>query len=205
MTAQINTTETVNPIAKNSPEYFAEKYRTYGNKTVNSILQMAFSVSQAKAEGDSCFSEFCKLINQDEKGSLIRKFISIGAKFDFLNTKSDELPSNWTTLYQISTLDVKQIEDLMVKGVITPLVTSKEINKALNIKPKAKSTTKTDNNQAASKSIVLNGTEYEFKAQMTDAPNAATKAVLKICIANLESIGILVEISPTLDAFLIQR
>lgn len=202
MTAQTIITQTSNPIAKKSPKYFAEKYRSYGNKTVESILQMAFSVTQAKAEGPSCFSEFCKLINQDEKGSLIRKFNSIGTKFEFLNTKSDELPSNWTTLYKISTLEIKQIEDLMLTGVITPLVTSKEINIALNIKPKAKSTTKSANTQAASKSNVPNGTAYEFKACMYDTPNEVAKAILKMCIASLNSIDIELEISPTLDQFL---
>lgn len=203
MTAQLATAKIANLIATNSPEYFAEKYRSYGNKTVESILHMAFSVTQAKAEGKSCFSEFCKLINQDEKGSLIRKFNSIGTKFDFLNTKSEELPSNWTTLYKISTLDVKQIEGLMINGVITPLVTSKEINKALNIKPKAKSATKSDNTQAASKSNVPNGTAYEFRACMYDAPNEMAKAILKMCIASLNTIDIELEISPTLDEFLI--
>lgn len=202
MTAQLTTTKVTKPIEKNSPEYFAEKYRSYGNKTVNSILHMAFSVSQAKEKGDSCFSRFCELINQDEKGSLIRKFIRIGLKFKFLNSKSNKLPSNWTTIYMISGLEIKKIEDLIVNGVINPLATNKDIEKACDIKKKAIAIKKIKTNHNAAEQSVPFGTGLEFKAQMDDAPNDAAKVILKGCIASLKSIGIHVQTSQTLDAFL---
>lgn len=196
MTAQLTKTNATNLVAKNSPEYFAKKYCSYGNKTVSSILHMASSVYQAKEKGESFFTRFCELINQDEKGSLIRKFIRIGSKFNFLNTKLDKLPSNWTTIYMISGMELKKIEDLIISGVINPLATNKEISGALDIKKKMKSPKQNKNNNTILASDVPNGTGYEFKAQMTDAPNDTAKTVLKICMANLKSIGIQVEISP---------
>lgn len=104
------------------------EFRGYARKTVEGTLEMSRVVVEAKSlKGKKVFGEFCDLIGFDKRSSTIKKLNCIGKKYEFLKGVKDDLPSNWTTLYQVSRIDNEQIIDLIQSKVIHPNMTGKEI------------------------------------------------------------------------------
>lgn len=104
------------------------EFKGYARKTVEGTLEMSRVVVEArKLKGKSNFGEFCDLIGFDKRSSTIKKLQCIGKKYEFLSSVKDNLPSNWTTLYQISRIDNEQIQDLIQSKVIHPDMTGKEV------------------------------------------------------------------------------
>lgn len=104
------------------------EFNGYARKTVDGTLEMSRVVRDARnLDGKKGFEEFCEQIGFEKRSSTIKKLQCIGKKYEFLNEIKDSLPSNWTTLYQISRIENDQISDLIQTKVIHPNMTGKEI------------------------------------------------------------------------------
>lgn len=118
----INNTQTTNVID------FVNEFRGYARKTVEGTLEMSRVVRDARnLKGKKDFGDFCELIGFEKRSSTIKKLQCIGKKYEFLKEIKGDLPSNWTTLYQISRIENEQITDLIQSKVIHPNMTGKEI------------------------------------------------------------------------------
>jgi hypothetical protein len=125
-TSIVNTSNT-NIISKNVVEY-AEKFKGYAVKTAESIIQMAKVVTDARNTlGAMDYEEFCSQVGYKSDSSTIRKLKSIGEKYEILLTRSKSLPSNWTTIYQVSRLTSDLIDQKIDEGVITPSLDGKNL------------------------------------------------------------------------------
>lgn len=111
----------------------ATEFRGYARKTVEGSLEMGRIVYEAKTklQGIGEFESFCELIGHQKRSSTIKKLKTIGERYETLKPIADRLPSNWTTLYQISRLDPEVIVEEVDKGSINNSVTGKDIKALL--------------------------------------------------------------------------
>ena len=161
-------------INKNVIEY-ADKFNGYAVKTAEAIIQMAKVVNDAKnALGAIDYEEFCNQVGYKSDSSTIRKLKSIGEKYETLLSRSKSLPSNWTTIYQISRLTSELIDQKINEGVITPAMDGKNLPVRLGL-----SSPKPDVPNGTSKSLT-------FKVDFDLIPSPKLKAKLQSILKELE-------------------
>lgn len=175
----------------------AAKYNGFARKTAESVLQMAKVVYDMKAQKDKAeFEKFCNLIGFKSDSSYIRKFVQIGNKFDQLIGNASQLPSTWTTVYQIATLSNEAIDQFLEKGVINPTLSGAHAKQVLGLSKPAPVAVAANMNV-----VVPSGTENElsFVARFSGYPSAAVREKLKRIIAELKAIDFEVAASAGLD------
>lgn len=152
-------------------------FRGFVSKTAQGILEMARVVYDAKKLGKEEFEVFCDEIGYQASSSTIRKLNSIGKKYAFLQSHKNALPSNWTTLYQISRLTEEVIKSKIEEGVISPTLNGKGVAVALGL-----------NDQTAKKSVP-NGTapELTFSVKFDSLPSDKLKKEILALLAKLET------------------
>lgn len=186
------------PFGTSSATEMAEKYNGFARKTAESILNMAKVVWQMKSQKDAAeFDKFCALINCQPESSYIRKFIQIGKKFDFLIANADKLPSQWTTVYQISKLSNEAITTLMDKGAINPSLSGAAVARVLDANKSLDTPTK----PTVSQKTVSNGTfiGITIQAKLMGIPTAVEPRRLNQIIAELKEMNFEVACTPDLD------
>jgi hypothetical protein len=174
MSTSIVNTINNNIINKNVVEY-AEKFKGYAIKTAEAIIQMAKVVNDAKNTlGAIDYEEFCNQVGYKSDSSTIRKLKSIGEKYQTLLSRSKSLPSNWTTIYQISRLTSELIDLKINEGVITPAMDGKNLPVRLGL-----SNPKPDVPNGTSNSLT-------FKVDFDLIPSPKLKAKLQSILKELE-------------------
>lgn len=174
MSTSIVNTRNDSIINKNVIEY-ADKFNGYAVKTAEAIIQMAKVVNDAKnALGAIDYEEFCSQVGYKSDSSTIRKLKSIGEKYETLLSRSKSLPSNWTTIYQISRLTSELIDQKINEGVITPTMDGKNLPVRLGL-----SNPKPDVPNGTAKSLT-------FKVDFDLIPSPKLKAKLKSILKELE-------------------
>jgi len=113
------------------------EYKCFERKTAESFLEMGRVVFEAKKNLclDSDFDEFCNRIGQTSSSSTIKKMKIIGENYVHLKEISSNLPSNWTSIYQICRLSEYEIDEYVHKGLIHPNVKGSEIKNLLIAPP----------------------------------------------------------------------
>jgi hypothetical protein len=191
MSTSIVNTSNINIISKNVVEY-AEQFKGYAVKTAESIIQMAKVVIDAKNTlGAIDYEEFCNQVGYKSDSSTIRKLKSIGEKYEILLARSKSLPSNWTTIYQVSRLTSDLIDQKIDEGVITPSLDGKNLPVRLGL--------------TAAKEDVPKGTvnTLTLKVNFDLIPSPKLKAKLQNIIKELEvEMKAKVEKSASLEEFL---
>jgi hypothetical protein len=174
MSTSIVNTRNDSIINKNVIEY-ADKFNGYAVKTAEAIIQMAKVVNDAKNSlGAIDYEEFCNQVGYKSDSSTIRKLKSIGEKYETLLSRSKSLPSNWTTIYQISRLTAELIDQKINEGVITPAMDGKNLPVRLGL-----SNPKPDVPNGTSKSLT-------FKVDFDLIPSPKLKAKLQSILKELE-------------------
>jgi hypothetical protein len=107
------------------------RFNSYKRKSAENIIEMGRVVLEAKSLPRDEYHLFCSLIGYDHGSSTIRKLESIGSKYEYLISKSDRLPTNWTVIYEISRLGEDVIEDYIQSNKITDQSTGSAIDKLL--------------------------------------------------------------------------
>lgn len=106
----------------------AQRFNLAAKRTAGEILEMAVIIEQAHDElGEKYLAAFYNQIRIAKDGSTAAKLRKIAQQKTRLETHVDLLPSNWTTLYELATLEPAEFGDLIRKEVLHPLVTWKEI------------------------------------------------------------------------------
>lgn len=164
------------------------EFRGYARKTVEGTLEMSRVVVEARSlKGKKDFGEFCDLIGFDKRSSTIKKLNCIGKKYELLNGIKEYLPSNWTTLYQISRIDNDQIHDLIQSKVIHPNMTGKEVK---NFHEGVDEEQKIEKEEVESK-------EYWFRCKVNPESEKELELVRSM-IEKLMEEGLVIEVSSSL-------
>jgi hypothetical protein len=193
----VNDMSSSNPLVVNTAQItaLADRFQQFSRKTAEGILEMARAVNEARQLPPSEFLRFCELIKM--KTSNIKKLAVIGAKYDYLMSRADKLPANWTTVYAVARLANEEIDSLIDKGVVNSLTVVSDLEAALAKTNAAKPARIT----AASNPAVATEPDLSFHVQVI-APNDSTRHVLAGLLDQLRAMQMQVQLSAPLDGFL---
>ncbi len=181
----------------------AERFNSYKRKTAENIIEMGRVVVEAKKRTRSEFEDFCLLIGYDWASSTLRKLESIGNKYEYLITKCENLPANWTVIYEISRLDSDVIEGYIQDYSITSQSTGASIDKLLvnqNLK-----TNKPSNTKNISKNVPnRTNSDLEFVAFIDKIDSEKQLVEISLLIEKLKKVGVQISCSKALETSLTQ-
>ena len=102
---------------KRSSSYYVEHFKAFAIKTAQSTLEMCRVVAEAKkALSKDRFLTFCKDIGHDQEDATIRKYITIGNKYEQFIKYAELLPNSWTSIYMITQLPSEVFESFVLTG-----------------------------------------------------------------------------------------
>lgn len=188
-------------VADENTVVLVEKFQTQARKTAESILEMGKIVFEAKKLVPSQFCFFCESIGFDHTSPTLRKFASIGEKYELLISKSKNLPSNWTTIYDVALLGNELIEEYVNDGSINQATTGKEVKVLLG---KDKNINEKGTKAKPEESSVQNGTPegFGFKVSLYKAPSRELLKKISKILAELDELNIDYELAPSLEDFM---
>ena len=97
--------------------HYVEEFKRGVEKTARATLDTCRVVYEASRMLDSYqFQNFCKEIGYRDNSSTIRKFIAIGKVYPRFIQYADQLPSGWTTIYQITQIPADDFERYLKNG-----------------------------------------------------------------------------------------
>jgi len=176
----VNTSNINNEVTK-----AVEEFRSFFKKSVLDVLEMGRVVSRVKSDLESeQFKDFCKKIGYSDKSSSIKKLKLIGDKHQVLAKFASSLPSNWTSLYEITKLNEAQIAAYVTSGAIHTQVKGSEIAALNGKEPFNRKEEKVSNVKLEE---VLSGTcGCSFVCQLVDVNDVALKAKIQKFVAELK-------------------
>jgi len=194
-----------------------DKFNEYAKKTAEGIIKMSRIVYDTKYNehvNRNDFEKFCSKIGYKSTSSSIKKLVVIGKFYNELMANIENLPNNWTTLYEIARLSKDQLDAFIEEGLICKTTKGDEIKRKIQLIAEGhndrvepdlnEERNEPDFNEERSE-IVPNGTNssdlyVSFKVKNFDE-SAHVKELKKIIIT-LEKIGIEVDMSPQLESLL---
>lgn len=139
-----------------------ERYRTFAKKSAENIIQLAETLVEAKAKLSGMqLHDFCQAVGLDQNGSKFRKRLTIGQEASRFEPYVDRLPTNWTTIYKLASLDGTVFDRVAKDARFAPMMTAGEV--ALIIAGKSNESSKRLPNDW---SIHLVGCDKEMKLEV---------------------------------------
>jgi hypothetical protein len=117
---------------------YVRRYQQSTKNAIEGILNMGEAVYEiytkfkSKELSDSDFEYFCKSVNLDSKGSSFRKYKAIGRNADKFRLYMDKLPSSFSVLYEMATLDADDFERYVVRTSFSKEITLEHLKKMMN-------------------------------------------------------------------------
>lgn len=113
------------------------KVNQLSQNSADNIIEIGLTFSEAKEHLQEIdFEDFLKETHYVEKSSMVRKWIGIGKASVRLKSVSQHLPPVFTTIYKLSTIKPDELQNLISSGILTPSVSTNEINDELHPKSK---------------------------------------------------------------------
>jgi hypothetical protein len=124
-------------INKVAADEYVRRYQQSTKSAIESILNMGEAVYgiytkfKSKEFSDRDLEYFCKSVNLDSKGSTFRKYNAIGRNADKFRLYMDKLPSSFSVLYEMATLDADDFERFVVRNTFSKGVTLEHLRKIM--------------------------------------------------------------------------
>ena len=104
-------------LVKHERAHYVAAFKRGVEKTARATLEVCRVVYEANRVLDSYqFQNFCVEVGYRDSSSSIRKFIAIGKVYPRFIQYADQLPSAWTTIYQITQIPADSFERLIKEG-----------------------------------------------------------------------------------------
>lgn len=132
---------------KKLTESYINTYQSSMKTTIESVIKIGECVRDIKLKQKSKelnyydVEYFCNSVGIKEDSSTFRKFMRIGEKSEEFKKYLDKLPSSYTVLYEITTLDPELFDTLISQNQIKPTITLKELKKLSGKVPSVNKTT----------------------------------------------------------------
>ena len=177
----------------------ADRFNSYQRKTAESIIEMGRIVIEAKSRSEFEFDDFCLLIGYEPSSSTIRKLATIGQKYEYLISRSDKLPPNWTVIYDIARLGEETIEGYINNNQISSKSSGSYIEKLL-VKHNLKSPNSGGKLKLSATQNVQNGTQEQlyFSATLGDPTLNTNLLELESLFQTLVKMGFSLNVSDSL-------
>ena len=134
---------------KTVTDEFIQRYQQSTKNAIEQILKMGeivlevYELSKDEILNEHDLNYFCMNVGIDEKGSTFRKYKAIGENADRFREHLDKLPSAFSTLYEIATLDAITFEKIFINGENCQGLTLKQVKQLANINSPVLSMNKT--------------------------------------------------------------
>ena len=128
---------------------FIQRYQHSTKNAIEQILKMGkivlelYELSKDGILNEHDLKYFCMNVGIDEKGSTFRKYKAIGENADRFREHLDKLPSAFSTLYEIATLDAITFEKIFINGENCQGLTLQQVKQLANINSPVPSMNKT--------------------------------------------------------------
>lgn len=104
-------------LVKYDRAHYVAAFKRGVEKTARATLEVCRVVYEASRVLDSYqFQNFCVEVGYRDSSSTIRKFIAIGKVYPRFIQYADQLPSAWTTIYQITQIPADSFERYLKEG-----------------------------------------------------------------------------------------
>ncbi|MFM2148941.1 MAG: hypothetical protein RLZZ187_1247 [Pseudomonadota bacterium] len=111
---------------------FIKRYQVYAYRTAEAFIKLAVTYAEAKRELDCVqFQTFANAIGVDPESATSTRLLKIAANHGRFLPYLAQLPSAYTTLYELARIDASRFEDLVRGGVIKPTMTGGDLQVAL--------------------------------------------------------------------------
>jgi uncharacterized protein YnzC (UPF0291/DUF896 family) len=120
---------------KKLTESYINTYQSSMKTTIESVLKIGECIRDIKLKQKNKelnyydLQYFCSSVGINEDSSTFRKFQRIGEKCEDFKKYLNLLPSSYTVLYEITTLDPELFETLISQNQINPSITLKELKR----------------------------------------------------------------------------
>jgi hypothetical protein len=117
---------------------FVKRYRVHTQNALENILCMGEAVYEIyrkvkSAELDKSDLEyFCQTVHLDPRSSTFRKYKAIGENANRFRQYLDKLPSTFSVLYELATLDADEFERYVVRTKFSKNITLDELKRIIN-------------------------------------------------------------------------
>ena len=123
-----------------STKEYSSKINEMTKDTAEALLEIGLVFVDAKKNlNETEYEAFLQDTNYEKATSTVRKWERIGQAYLRLKTVSHSLPPVFTTLYKLSGLSVDELDVLIKNKILSPTVTTKEIDAELNPQSQSKS------------------------------------------------------------------
>jgi len=123
---------------KGIADEYVRRYQQSTKNAIEGILNMGEAVYEiytkfkSKELSDGDLEYFCKSVNLDSKGSTFRKYKAIGRNADKFRLYVDKLPSSFSVLYEMATLDPDDFERYVVRTSFSKEITLEHLKIMIN-------------------------------------------------------------------------
>jgi hypothetical protein len=123
---------------KSIADEYVRRYQQSTKNAIEGILNMGEAVYEIytkfklKELSDDDLEYFCKSVNLDSKGSTFRKYKAIGRNAEKFRLYMDKLPSSFSVLYEMATLDPDDFEKYVVKSRFSKGITLEMFKRMLS-------------------------------------------------------------------------
>lgn len=130
------------------------KYLNSTRNAVENILEMCnvvatlheLVVNNKIVESDLDY--FCESVSLSKSSSTFRKYVCIGRRYDNFKKYIENLPSSYTTLYEITTAPPELFELLMQSGKVHKLISHRDVKELLSKTPTSTTSKKATSSSA---------------------------------------------------------
>ena len=137
---ELSAFKSINSISRNKviTDEYIHRYQQSTKNAIESILNMGeavygiFTKSKLGSLSNADLDYFCKSVHLDPKGSTFRKYKAIGKNADKFRLYMDKLPSSFSTLYEMATLDTDDFDKFVVKSNFSKEITLEHLKKLVN-------------------------------------------------------------------------
>jgi hypothetical protein len=117
---------------------FIKRYRVHTQSALENVLCMGeavFEIYQQVKSGEldkSDLEYFCHTVHLDPKSSTFRKYKAIGENAPRFRQVIDKLPSSFSVLYEMTTLDAEDFEHYVIQFTFDKRLTLEQFKKIIN-------------------------------------------------------------------------
>ena len=110
---------------------YVDRFVTVYKKSAKNVIELATIIGESHENLDEKgFKEFCKAIGYTTRSAYVSKMKTIFSNLDRFVGIQQDLPGNYTTIYDLARMPLVEFEELRLEGDVRPTMKAPTITKA---------------------------------------------------------------------------